>query len=119
MIQSGIVTIMVSDMSRSVNFYTKTLGLELKVQHDDEWAEVEAPGVRIGLHGGKKDSGSGGGANLSIGFQVESIEDAMSTLTDRKVAFPRGISDDGAVRLAFFSDPDDTALYLCQEKKSS
>ncbi len=49
MIQEGNVTVMVSDLERAIRFYTEALGLKLKWRWGD-YAEVEAPGVTIGLH---------------------------------------------------------------------
>ena len=51
MIVGGNATVMVSNMDRAVEFYTRTLGLKLSSRFGDEWAEVEAgPGLTIGLH---------------------------------------------------------------------
>lgn len=114
----GNVTVMISNMARSLKFYTKTLGLKLqfKAPHG-EWAEVKGPGLVIGLHRtyghgprpGKSES-------LSIGFTVRSLGKAMSLLKKKGVRFSPQIMDEGPVRLAFFTDPDGTPLYLCEVK---
>ena len=112
----GNLTIMVSDMDRSVRFYTQTLGLPLKFRAGNEWAEVEAPDVAIGLHpaGGHAPTGAGGG--LSLGLQVSDMDSAIETLKSRGVTFPQGWRDSGDLRLANFADPDGTQLYLFQSK---
>ena len=46
MFTGGILTVMVSDFNRSVQFYTETLGLALKMRAGDGWAEIEAPACR-------------------------------------------------------------------------
>ena len=114
MFTGGNLTIMVSDMERSVRFYTEALGLGLKFRAGSEWAEVEAPGVSIGLHpsGGHSPTGAGGG--MSLGLQVNDIEAAIEALKARGVAFPHGWRATGERRLANFSDPDGTPLYLFQ-----
>lgn len=112
----GNLTIMVNDMERSIRFYTEALGLPLKFRAGNEWAEVTAPDVAIGLHpaGGHAPTGAGGG--MSLGFQVADIEAAIDALKARGVAFPHGWRDTGELRMANFSDPDGTHLYLFQSK---
>jgi catechol 2,3-dioxygenase-like lactoylglutathione lyase family enzyme len=111
MYRGGLLTIMVSDFNRAVQFYTETLGLQLKARYGDEWAEVQAPGLAIGLHPGRRGGAGSGGGELSIGLEVEDLEAAMATLEARGVQF-QGIRGDGAFCLAHFADPDGTALYL-------
>ena len=50
MFSNGNATIFVSDMDRSVNFYTKILGLKLAQRFGNHWASVEAGKLTIGLH---------------------------------------------------------------------
>jgi catechol 2,3-dioxygenase-like lactoylglutathione lyase family enzyme len=42
MFSNGNATIFVSDMDRSVSFYTKVLGLKLAQRFGNAWASVEA-----------------------------------------------------------------------------
>jgi len=116
MIKEANVTVMVSDMKAAIEFYTGTLGLKLKARYGDEFAQVEAPKVIIALHpkssGHTEQSREG---NLSIGFAVDSLEEEMDRLKGRGVRFSR-VTDDAQVRLAYFTDPDGTPLYLSQSK---
>jgi predicted enzyme related to lactoylglutathione lyase len=108
---------MVSDFDRSVRFYTQTLELKLKFRAGDEWAEIEAPGVAIGLHPSGGHAPTGGGGGLSLGLQVPDIEAAIETLKARGVDFPHGWRPSGELRLADFGDPDGTPLYLFQHAR--
>jgi len=114
MYEGGNVTLMVSDFNRAVSFYTDTLGLTLKARYGDDWAEVQAPGLTIGLH----PTGSRGPATIqatgiSIGLGVTGIEQAMAELEAKGVHFaPPGLINTGVERLANFQDPDQTPLYL-------
>jgi catechol 2,3-dioxygenase-like lactoylglutathione lyase family enzyme len=114
MFTDGNVTIMASDFERSLRFYTETLGLTLKFRAGNEWAEVAAPGVSIGLHPAGGYAPTGGGGGMSLGLQVADIELAMETLKARGVEFPRGSRASGQLRMADFADPDGTQLYLFQ-----
>ena len=116
MYTGGNLTVMVSDFNRAVQFYTETLGLTLKARMGDGWASIEAPGVSIGLHAaGPHGPQPGGGGGMSIGLQVADLEAAMATLQQRGVAFAPP-SDGQGVRFAFFTDPDQTPLYLWETK---
>ncbi len=111
--KTGNVTIMVSDFDRAVAFYTQTLGFTLKNRYGNDWADVSAPGVNIGLHpdGGHNKSR---GEALSIGFEVADLEQAMQELGGKGVQFPDGVRVAGYLREAAFADPDGTPLYLVQ-----
>jgi catechol 2,3-dioxygenase-like lactoylglutathione lyase family enzyme len=118
MIKQANVTVMVRDMKRAVEFYTKTLGLKLKAQYGKEFAQVEASGTIIALHPasktGKHDRDS---LTLSIGFAVDDLDRTMTELKSKGVKFSK-VSDDTQVKLAFFTDPDGNPLYLSQSKWS-
>ncbi|HEY7063162.1 MAG TPA: VOC family protein [Chloroflexota bacterium] len=112
MYQGGILTVMVSDFDRAVRFYTETLGLTLKLSAGGAWAEIEAPGVSIGLHAaGEHGPQPGGGGGMSLGLQVDDLEQAMETLKARGVEFAP-VMPGQDIRIAFFRDPDGSPLYL-------
>jgi catechol 2,3-dioxygenase-like lactoylglutathione lyase family enzyme len=116
MIKEANVTVMVNSIDKAVRFYTDTLGLKLKARYGDQFAQVEAPGTIIALHPASMSGPtSRKSESMSIGFSVDNIDVAMNDLKGKGVSFSR-ISDDTQVRLAFFSDPDGTPLYLSQSK---
>jgi catechol 2,3-dioxygenase-like lactoylglutathione lyase family enzyme len=104
------ITIMISDMDRSVLFYVDTLGFTLKNRYGNHWAEIEAPGLSIGLHPTSKAIIAGN--NLQIGLSVTDLDNAVQLLKEKGVEFE--IQDDQKVRLAAFKDPDGNMLYLAQ-----
>lgn len=115
MIKSGNVTVYVSDLERAVGFYTQTLGLQLKLNVPKHWAQVEAPGISIGLHpASDKSPRPGRSESLSIGFGVDNLNKKISELKQKGVQFAPKIQEDGPVRLAFFSDLDGNPLYLVE-----
>jgi predicted enzyme related to lactoylglutathione lyase len=116
MISGGNTTLMVADFDRAVRFYTETLGLKLKNRFGNEWAEVETPGLTIGLHPAREGTPSGGASHISIGLGVDDLDAAVSELRQRGLEF-QPVRDAGdAGRFAAFSDPDGTALYLHQDR---
>jgi predicted enzyme related to lactoylglutathione lyase len=114
--KSGNVTVMVSDLHRAVQFYAETLGLRLQYEVQGHWAQIEAPGLTIGLHpAGEHGSRSGKSESLSIGFEVDDLVAATETLQSRGVVFSP-VMEDKATRIAYFSDPDGNSLYLVEVK---
>ncbi len=105
MITEANVTVMISEMKRSIQFYVETLGLKLKSRHADQFAEVTCPGLTIALHPlVEKGPRPGNSESLSIGFGVADLEAAMTSLKGKGVNFSR-VSNDGPVKLAFFKEP--------------
>ena len=118
----GNTTIYVSDMAASLEFYLERLGFTERMRAADpsgtiHWAEVDAGGgMVIGLHPTTPHAPKPGTAgSLSLGFMVTgTIDEAVEGLTERGVLFEGAVQDDGAVKLAHFSDPDGNPLYLFQ-----
>lgn len=119
MISGGQATVYVSDMDRSVEFYTGTLGLKLTMRAGDHFAMVDAgQGFTIGLHpAGPKSPSPGSVGGIQIGFGIDRpIQDEVTRLSGAGVRFSGPIVDDNQVRLAFFADPDGTPLYLVETR---
>jgi catechol 2,3-dioxygenase-like lactoylglutathione lyase family enzyme len=117
MFKGGNVTVTVSDMNKSVKFYVETLGLTLQYEPDGHFAQIQAPGLTIGLlhlpgdpagESGSQDKPSGA---MSIGFEVQDLESVVRTLESRGVRFHNSV-DGKAAQVVHFSDPDGNTLYL-------
>jgi predicted enzyme related to lactoylglutathione lyase len=101
----------VTDMKRAVDFYGETLGLAV-TEHDDDWSEVDANGLRIGLNGSDSESPSGQGGAL-IAFQPDGdLEDEVQRLKDAGVNFADDISEHPWGRIVPFKDADGNDLQL-------
>jgi lactoylglutathione lyase len=118
MIHGGNTTIYVSDFERSLRFYNDILGLPLRMRAGNDWAEIDAgPGLMVGLHPSNPPHTPPPGTkgSIAIGFNVAGdLAEEVRRLKGRGVAFQGPIVEDEHVRLAFFTDPDGTALYLAQ-----
>jgi len=114
MFKTSNVTLLVSDMNRSIKFYVETLGLKLISNYGGEFAVIESNGLRIGLHPGKKPDEKLS-RDMSLGFQVEDMSAAKKTLESRGVTFEKRVQDRGAL-IENFYDPDGTPLYLIELK---
>lgn len=101
----------VTDMQRAVAFYGETLGLDVQ-QNDDDWSEIDANGLRIGLNGSDSESPRGDGGAL-IAFQPDGgLEEEVTRLRDAGVTFSDGISEHPWGRIVPFKDPDGNDLQL-------
>ena len=103
----------VTDMDRSVRFYEERLGLALRVRHGDEWAELEAGAIHIGLHGSRdEDTVPHGGTAV---FKVDDLDLAKTALEQRGVAFHEHLGEvPGIARYASFDDPDGNSMQLIE-----
>jgi catechol 2,3-dioxygenase-like lactoylglutathione lyase family enzyme len=119
MIRGGLVTLFVRDVGKAVRFYVETLGMKLVEEGGAGWAVIDAgEGFRIGLHEASAKEAPGtasrGAFAPSIGLTPKvPIREAIAIYENRGVVFD--VKDEGPVTLAHFRDPDDNALYLCQE----
>jgi predicted enzyme related to lactoylglutathione lyase len=102
----------VRDMDRAVAFYGDALGLEMRMRHEDTWAEFEAGGVRIGLHGVGEGAAAHGGTAV---FRVEDLDLAKASLEARGVSLHDHLGEvPGYARYATFADPDGNSMQLIE-----
>jgi catechol 2,3-dioxygenase-like lactoylglutathione lyase family enzyme len=109
------LTIMVRDLDRAVRFYTEVVGLPLRFRAGNHWAEVQAPGVKIGLHPAPVDSvAPPGSGTVSLGLQVADLDVAVAELSQRGITFGPLGGRGGPRQTRYFANPDGTVLYLIQ-----
>ena len=111
-IQKGNVTLMVTNLDASIKFYTEIIGFTLKNRYGDHWADIEGPGISIGLHPTGKDIVKGD--NMQIGLRVPDLDKAMSELLNKGITFKQ--NDDDQVRLVSFTDLDGNVMYFIQSQ---
>ncbi len=108
----GFVTITVKDMEESSKFYTDVLGLkEVKRFSPQPGVDImflkdeEGSAIELITHGGHE--AACGSIPVSIGFNVDSLEDTVVMLKDKNVAISRGpLGAPGGVRFLFVKDPN-------------
>ena len=108
--RADLVYFFVSDMDRAVAFYRDVLELELGYRSGEEWAQLGAGSVQVGLHG----SGSGpvrpGG---TLAFTVPDLDAAKVKLVGRGVEVGHEGGGEGlGPRFVEFNDPDGNVLAL-------
>ncbi|KQS06135.1 hypothetical protein ASG04_16375 [Curtobacterium sp. Leaf183] len=105
------VWVPVTDMARAVAFYRDTLGLEVTSQ-DDDWSEIDANGLRIGLNARESASTSSDGGAV-VSFQPDgSIEDEVASLKERGADIQGEISEHPWGKIVPFKDSEGNDLQL-------
>lgn len=91
-------------------FYETVLGLPVSRRAGNEWAEFQAGGVRLALHGTEEASTPPSG---TVVFRVEDLDEARWVLQQRGVVFDgHGSEVPGVARFTTFHDHDGNLLQL-------
>lgn len=106
------VNVMISNMDDSIKFYSDILGLAIVNRYGDHYAELQGPGLMLGLH--PTSSKITVGNNITIGFGVKAFDETMSELASEGIDLE--LEQDGWIRLAYFQDPDKNQLFLAENK---
>ena len=106
-------TINVKDLVKSVSFY-ESIGLQLKSRWNNDYAQLTAPGVIIGLHPTDDSNLKDNSGNTSIGLIASNFEEARDLLRNLSVDFTERQEEGG--QFIHFSDPDGTSLYFINPK---
>lgn len=106
---TAVVWLPVSDVRRSLSFYRDTLSLD-ELHSGEDWAELDANGLRIGLNATEKPGADGGAV---IAFQPQNrLDEAVEQLRGEGVPIAGEISEHPWGRVATFKDPDGNDLQL-------
>lgn len=122
MISGGNATIFVSNMDRSIEFYTVVLGLRLTNRFGDNWATVEAgKGLTIGLHpASPKYPAPGTKGGMMLGLEIdEAIDSVVDRLKGRGVKIEGAVIRSEAGNFAHFEDPDGNEIYIWELNRSA
>ena len=103
----------VQDMDRAIKFYTEKLGFPLKVRFGNNWAEVDAGSISIGLHPTEDGAAVTGEGGAVVSFAVDDIESLVRDLRSRGVEVgdirtpPRG-------KFAMIKDSEGNYLHIIE-----
>ena len=109
------VTIHVSDINKAIQFYSEVLGFELINNYGNHYAELQAPGLLIGLH--PSDNRVQVGNNMSIGIAVRNMNNYAEKL--KKKGIEISVFKDGPITIISFSDPDGNGFFLTNVNSKS
>lgn len=107
------------DMESSVAFYRDVLGLDLKMQMGEDWAEFDVAGTTIALHGTREGHAPPQGG-ATIVFDVDELDRAMNALRGKGVAFEGQVAEvPGYGRFVSFRDPEGNLLQIFERETSA
>ena len=113
----GAVILLVSDMKKSIKFYSNTLGMELKRHPSKDWAEFSKEGNTVlALHPIKKSKKRLIKKNNSmlVGFNISDLESVCMDLKKKKVKFYKKLSQEPFGKHAIIQDPDGHLISLAE-----
>lgn len=115
MFERARLTIRVSNMHRSIEFYRDKLGMRLTERYGERFAELEAPGVTLLLHEKFEEQPDRIPSGLiGVGLQVSDIDAARRDFESRGILFEGETVEIEAMKIAFFSDPDGVPVYIVE-----
>ena len=110
----GNVILAVKDLSRSIEFYNKILGMPIKRQREN-WVDLGQSGALLSLHpadASSPHSGTSVDNGILIGLLVGDVASAVDELKSKDVKIHRDIQEREAGKNAIILDPDDYMISL-------
>jgi len=110
----GNVILAVKNMSKSVEFYNKILGMPIKRQREN-WVDLGQSGALLSLHPANESSPHSSTSvdnGILIGLLVGDVASAVDELKSKDVRIHRDIQEREAGKNAIILDPDDYMISL-------
>lgn len=111
--QASWVYYYVNDLDRAVRFYTEALGFPLVFRGGDDWAEIDAGTITIGLHPAKGGHEVPGNAGGTVSFLVDDLENLTKELRARG-AVVSDFRENERGKSAMIRDPDGNLLNIIE-----
>jgi predicted enzyme related to lactoylglutathione lyase len=113
--------LLVTDITRSIEFYTKKLEFEIDFCHEDFYAGISKGGISIHLKIGKYSTeerqNRKSNEDLNIVFLVDDIENAYTEILDRSVEVIIPLREMDYGKEFYITDPDGYILAFLEEKR--
>ncbi len=100
------------DMNRAVAFYQQALGLTMKFQDGEQWAQFDAGGVNFSLSSPEEGGAANGGAVVI--FEVDDMADVAERLARAGAEIVAQRDMGGHGKSLSFRDPDGNVVQLFQ-----
>jgi len=111
--------ILVTDIGRSIEFYTKKLGFDVDFLYEDFYAGIIKNGYSIHLKLGKplteERKNKRENEDLDIVFSVEAVEDLYTELVNKSVEITQPLCDRPYGKEFYIADPDGYILAFLEE----
>src|SRR5687768_5948258 len=111
--------LLVADINRSIEFYTKKLGFDLDFRYEDFYAGIVKDGYSIHLKTGKPSieerQNRRKNQDLDIVFSVDCIEDLYEELSNKSVEFTQPLRKMLYGKEFYIADPDGYIISFLEE----
>lgn len=114
-VQFKHIMLMVKDIPATVKFYSEGLGLKV-ITSSPGWAELDADGTTIALHGASENGQSGSSPILS--FHVDDVHATIATLTEKGATLEGNVREPSFGKVAAMLTPDGSIISLLQPAKA-
>ena len=105
------IMLMVKDIPATVKFYSEGLGLKV-IKSSPGWAELDADGTIIALHGAPENGQAGASPILS--FHVDDVHATIASLEERGATLEGNVREPSFGKVAAMRTPDGSILSLLQ-----
>ena len=111
--------LLVADVDRSIQFYTRKLGFDVDFRYEDFYAGIIKDGYSIHLKASKPSieerESRRNNEDLDIIFSVDGIEGLYEELSNRSVEFSQSLRDMPYGKEFYVADPDGYIIAFLQE----
>jgi len=115
----GAIILLVSNMEKSIKFYSETLGLPIKTRSKD-WTEFFNKDTVLALHPApKKRSMPKIGSGTLVGFEVTDLDPTIKRLKEKRVKFFKKPKQQPFGKHAIIQDPDGHLLSIAEISEKS
>lgn len=115
----GAVILLVSNMEKSIRFYSDILELPVKSRARD-WTEFFKNDTVLALHPApKKKKTLKTGSGILIGFEVTDLDSTVKKLKEKRVKFFKKPKEEPFGKHAIVQDPDGHLISIAQIKEKS
>ena len=110
------ITLLVSDIKRSVEFYRDILNLRVNKESEDriEFSKKDSTNTKLIIELDKTGSNKNNKSSVIITFSVIDLNTIYDKLTQRKVDFHKKLSDDETGKNTIIRDPDGYLISLTE-----
>ena len=117
--KGGAVILLVSNMEKSIKFYSETLELPIKTRSKD-WTEFFNNDTVLALHPApKKKTILKTGSGTLVGFEVTDLDSTVKKLKERRVKFFKRPKEDPFGKHAIVQDPDGHLISIAEINEKS
>ena len=110
------ITLLVSDIKRSIEFYRDILGLRVNKESENkiEFSRKDSTNTKLILELDNSKSNQNNKNSVIITFSVSDLNTLYNNLTEKKVTFHKKLSDDESGKNTIILDPDGYLISLTE-----